>query len=67
MYVVGAVISLYLNVFVLVVQVFLKIPALHALAPNGSEQPFAATQGIVLVAFNVLGFLAVRRFHLAAR
>ncbi|HEV7491320.1 MAG TPA: hypothetical protein VGO25_10970 [Rhodanobacteraceae bacterium] len=62
-YVVGAVISLYLNVFVLVVQSFLKIPALHALAPNGSEPPFALAQGIVLVLFIVLGVLAVKRFH----
>lgn len=62
-YVVGAVISLYLNVFVLIVQSFLKVPSLHALAPNGSEPPFALAQGIVLVAFIVLGVLAVKRFH----
>jgi len=62
-YVIGAVISLYLNVFVLVAQSFLKVPALHALAPNGSEPPFAIAQGIVLVAFIVLGVLAVKRFH----
>lgn len=62
-YVIGAVVSLYLNVFVLVVQSFLKVPALHALAPNGSEPPFVIAQGIVLLAFVVLGFLAVRRFH----
>jgi hypothetical protein len=62
-YVVGAVISQYLNVFVLVVQLYLKVPALHALAPNGNEPPFAITQGIVLVLFIIAGFLAVRRFH----
>ncbi len=62
-YVVAAVISLYLNCFVLVVQSFLKIPALHALAPTGSEPPFAILQGIVLVFFLITGFLAVRRFH----
>lgn len=62
-YVIGAVISLYLNVFVLVAQSFLKIPALHALAPNGSEPPFAIAQGIVLIAFIVLGVLAMKRFH----
>jgi hypothetical protein len=65
-YVVGAVISLYLNVFVLIAQAFLKVPALHALAPNGSEPPFAIAQGIVLVLFIVLGVLAVKRFHPAA-
>lgn len=65
-YVIGAVISLYLNVFVLVAQSFLKVPALHALAPSGSEPPFAIAQGIVLVAFIVLGVLAVKRFHPAA-
>jgi hypothetical protein len=62
-YVVTAVMALYFNVFVLVVQSFLKLPALHALAPKGSEPPFAVAQGIVLLAFVVLGVLAVRRFR----
>ncbi len=62
-YGIGAVVSLYLNVFVLVVQSFLKLPALHELAPNGSEPPFAVAQGILLIAFIVLGVLAVKRFH----
>jgi len=62
-YVIGAIVSLYLNVFVLVVQSFLKVPMLHALAPNGSEPPFAIAQGIVLVLFIVLGVFAVKRFH----
>ncbi|NGO64396.1 hypothetical protein G6N76_12020 [Rhizobium daejeonense] len=55
--------SLYLNVFVFVVQAFLKVPALNALAPTGSEPPFAAVQGVVLLAFLVAGYLAVNRFH----
>ena len=62
-YAVGAVTSLYLNVFVLVVQMFLKIPSLHELAPKGSEPPFAIAQGVVLVLFVVLGIFAVRRFR----
>jgi hypothetical protein len=62
-YVVGSVIALYFNVFVLAVQAFLKIPALHALAPTGSEPPFAIAQGIVLLLFIVAGTLAVKRFH----
>ena len=66
MYVVTAVVALYFNVFVLVVQSFLKVPALNALAPNGSEPPFAIAQGIVLVAFVALGTLAVRRFRRTA-
>jgi hypothetical protein len=65
-YVVGAVVSLYLNCFVLVVQAFLKVPALHALAPQGNEPTFVLTQGLVLVLFVIAGFLAVRRFHPAA-
>jgi hypothetical protein len=60
-YALAAVIALYLNVFVLVVQSFLKIPALHALAPNGNEPPFAAAQGAVLVVFIALGVAAARR------
>jgi hypothetical protein len=62
-YVVTATISLYLNVFVLVAQLFSKVPALHALAPTQGEPPFAIAQGAVLLAFLVLGFLAVKRFR----
>jgi hypothetical protein len=62
-YLVSAAIALYLNVFVLVIQAFLKVPALHALAPNGNEPPFAIVQGVVLVLFVVGGFLAVRRYR----
>ena len=44
-YVVTAVIALYFNCFVLIAQSFLKIPALHALAPKGNEPPFAIAAG----------------------
>ena len=62
-YVVGATVSLYLNVFVLVVQLFDKVPGVHALAPTQKEPPFAIAQGVVLLLFVALGFLAVRRFR----
>jgi hypothetical protein len=62
-YVGTAVASLYLNCFVLVAQLFLKVPQFHAAAPTGSEPPFAITQGIVLLVFVILGFASVRRFH----
>lgn len=64
-YVVTAMTSLYLNIFVLVIQSFLKVPPLHALAPSvpPSEPPFAIVQAIVLVLFVVLTFMAVRRFR----
>jgi hypothetical protein len=62
-YAVTATIALYLNFFVLVVQAFDKVPALHALAPTGKEPPFAAAQGVVLIAFIVVGVLAVRRYR----
>jgi hypothetical protein len=58
----GAVLSFYLNFFVLIVQSFQKIPALHALAPTGSEPPFAITQGVALLAFVVAGALSLRTF-----
>jgi hypothetical protein len=64
-YVVGAVVALYLNVFVLVVQAFLKVPALKAMAPTQSEPPFVAAQLVVMALFFVLGTLAVKRFHRA--
>jgi hypothetical protein len=64
-YVVTAMISLYLNVFVLVIQSFLKVPFLHALAPSvpPSEPPFAVVQGIVLLFFVLVIIGAVRRFR----
>jgi hypothetical protein len=62
-YVIGLVITVYLDAFVAVVQAFLKIPALHALAPAGSEPPFAIAQGILLVIFVVLAIMAAKRFH----
>jgi hypothetical protein len=64
-YVVTALASLYLNVFVLVIQSFLKIPALAAVAPGNppSGPVFAVVQGIVLLFFVVVIIGAVRRFH----
>ncbi len=62
-YVVTATMSLYLNVFVAVVQAFQKVPVLHAFAPSQTEPPFAIVQGVVLVAFVALAVLALRRFH----
>ena len=64
-YVVTAMISLYLNVFVLVIQSFLKVPALHALAPSvpPTGPVFAVVQGIVLVFFVVVIIGAWRRFR----
>jgi hypothetical protein len=64
-YVVTAMVSLYLNIFVLIIQAFLKVPALHALAPSvpPSEPPFAIIQGIVLVFFVIVIIGAVRRFR----
>ncbi|MEO6606950.1 MAG: hypothetical protein ABIN69_00600 [Aestuariivirga sp.] len=60
-YMVTGMIALYFNLFVLVIQSFQKIPFLNALAPTGSEPPFAVVQGVVLVGSIVLGFLAARR------
>ena len=64
-YVVTAMASLYLNVFVLVIQSFLKVPALHALAPSvpPTGPVFAVVQGIVLVFFVVVIIGAWRRFR----
>jgi hypothetical protein len=63
MYVVGAVVALYLNVFVLIVQLFLKVPALKAIAPTQSEPPFVVAQLALLAVFIALGVVTVRRFH----
>ena len=63
-YVVGASMALYLNVFVLIAQLFMKVPALEALAPTQSEPPFLAAQILVLLIFVGLTILAAKRFHL---
>jgi hypothetical protein len=62
-YIVGAVLALYLNVFVAVVQAFQKLPPLAALAPTQSEPPFLIAQLVVMAIFIVLGVVAVKRFH----
>jgi hypothetical protein len=62
-YVITAVIALYLNVFVLVVQSFLKVPALHALAPEGKEPPFLVAQLVVMAIFIGLGVGAAKKFR----
>jgi hypothetical protein len=62
-YAVALIASLYLLVFVGIVQAFLKIGFLHRLAPTGSELPFAIAQFYALTFFVSLGFMAVRRFQ----
>ena len=66
LYVVGSVVALYLNCFVGVVQAFLKVPALHTLAPNGKEPPFVAAQVVVMSIFIGLGIVAAKRFRVQA-
>jgi hypothetical protein len=63
-YVVTALASLYINMFVLVVQTFLKVPALAAIAPGNppSGPVFAVVQGIVLVFFIIMIVGVIRRF-----
>ena len=62
-YVVGAVIALYFNIFVGIVQSFEKIPALKAIAPTQTEQPFKLTQLLVLALFIVFAIAAAIRFR----
>lgn len=62
-FLITAVASLYFNFFVLVAQIFQKTPALKALAPTQMEPPFAIAQGLVFLAFVVMGVAAVRGFR----
>ena len=62
LYAIATMLALYLLVFVAVVQAFMKVPALKAIAPTQSEPPFAIAQGLVLVVFGVLTWLCARRF-----
>ena len=63
-YVASATLALYFNVFVLVVQSFMKIPALKAMAPTQAEPPFVVAQGMVFLLFLSMGIMATRRFRL---
>jgi hypothetical protein len=62
-YVVGAVVALYLNIFVLLVQLFRRLPALIAAAPTQKEPPFLLSQLLLLVLFVWLGRAALRGFR----
>jgi hypothetical protein len=66
-YVVGAATALYFNVFVLIVQSFLKVPALKAVAPTQKEPPFLIAQIVALAFFIGLTILATKRFHIGQR
>jgi hypothetical protein len=66
-YVTTALLALYLNCFVAVVQAFQKIPALHALAPKGTEGAFVAAQVTLMLAFILIGVVSVKRFRPTAR
>ncbi len=61
-FVISGSIALYLNVFVLFVQLFEKMPVLKEIAPTQTEPAFRITQGVVLIAFIVVGIIATRRF-----
>jgi hypothetical protein len=62
-YVITAIIALYFNCFVLVAQLYEKVPELHALAPTNSEPPFKFTQLAVLLLFIILAILSSIKFH----
>jgi hypothetical protein len=62
-YVIDAIIALYLNVFVAIAQAFMKIPELKMLAPTQSEPPFKLTELAVLVLFIILATIATMRFR----
>jgi hypothetical protein len=62
-YVVTAMLALYFNMFVLVAQLFMKVPAIHALAPTQTEAPFKIAQLLLLVIFIVAIITAARKFR----
>jgi len=57
-YAITAVMALYFNVFVLIVQLFRRVPALNASAPTQSEPPFQIAQLTVLLLFAAIGIRA---------
>lgn len=65
-YVITAMIALYFNCFILIVQLFEKVPALHAIDPTQSGPPFKLTQLTVLVLFVVFTIATTLKFRPAA-
>jgi magnesium-transporting ATPase (P-type) len=63
LYVLSVVTLLYFNVFILVVQLFRKVPTLHALAPTESEPPLLIAQAVVLAVFVALAIAGTIKFH----
>lgn len=62
-YAITATIALYFNVFVLIAQLFAKVPALHAMAPKENEPPFLISEGVVMILFIVLAIASAIKFH----
>jgi hypothetical protein len=65
-YVISAVVALYLDVFVLVVQLLGRVAALKELAPTQTEPPFAVAQLVVMIALIVLGWIAAQKLGIPA-
>ena len=65
-YVIAAMAALYLNVFVLIAQLFEKVPALKALAPTQTAPAFLVAQLFVFAIFVGLTILATIRFRPAS-
>ncbi len=62
-FVIGALVLLFFNCLVLIIQSFQKIPALNVLAPTGNEPPILVAQVALLVACVLIGYFSIRRFH----
>ena len=62
-YVVNVLIALYLNVLVLIAQSFQKVSFLKAYAPTGGEPSFLIAQVVTLIAFALLGWMALKKYH----
>lgn len=62
-YVITSVLALYLNVFVLIVQLFQKRPALHRVAPTQTELPFTCAELVTLVVFIAIASAAFKKYR----
>lgn len=62
-FVIGSVVALYFNVFVLVTQLFAKVPAMIAAAPTQKEAPFVLTHLLMLATFVLIGRAAQRGYR----
>jgi hypothetical protein len=64
---VTTVVALWANTFVLMAQLMQKVPAIATIAPGPNAPAFGVTQGLVVLLFVVIGWIALKGFRIERR